>query len=226
VPSTLIGLVVFVISLAPGLVFVVTRQRVAPQPDMSVLQETAELVCVSLLLDVVVLGGFGIVRALFPGATPDVGQLVRHTDDYLHTSYLRVALWGLALLAIAVVLAALAGAGLARKAIARIPGVRLNPATTPHESASSAWWLLFAEEPNRRVHVGCNLEDGSFVSGWLASYNTTISETADRDLTLAAPISYRAKGVADATELAGTSAVVVSARKITLLFVSYQNDGQ
>lgn len=215
-PSTLLGLAIFVICLAPGLAFIMARQRVAPQQTVSALRETAQLVCVSLVADVAVLAVFGVVRSVWPEHTPDVGRLVRQPGEYLRESYVSVAWWTVGLLAAATLLTWVAGSG----RLLRL--VRL-PASAPHESATSAWWLLFQDKPGRRVHLGCVLDDGSYVSGWLASYNTSINESGDRDLTLAAPIRFRAKGAREATELADTSAVIISARTVALLFVSYQS---
>jgi hypothetical protein len=209
VPSTLLGLVVFAVCMAPGLVFVLARQRVAPQLQVSPIRETARLVCVSLALNIVVLMLFGSVRALWPSITPDVGRLVRETGTYLKESYVAVTWWAVGLLALATALAAVAGSVSTRHA-------------APHESASSAWWLMFDERPGRRIHVGCALEDGTFVSGLLASFNTSIDETSDRDLVLAAPIRFRAKDTTTLTELKDTSGVIVSARRVTALFVTYQ----
>lgn len=223
-PSTLVGLAIFVTTLAPGLVFVLARQRVAPQQTMSVLRETAQLVCVSLFLDIAVLIAFGIVRIIWPMGTPDVGRLVREPGRYLRESYLLIAWWSLALLAVAVALAALLGSGTARRLLSRLPWPRVRPTVDPHESAVSAWWLLFDEKPGRRVHVGCTLADGTFVSGWLAAFNTALNESGDRDLTLAAPIHFRPPGATAGSALANTSAVVVSASRISLMFVSYQAD--
>lgn len=218
-PSTLLGLAIFVICLAPGLVFITARQRVAPQQTVSVLRETAQLVCVSIVADIAVLALFGVVRSVWPDHTPDVGRLVRQPAEYLRQSYVSVTWWAVGLLALAALLAWAAGAGGAWRLL------RL-PSTAPHESATSAWWLLFQDVPDRRVHLGCVLNDGGYVSGWLASYNTAVTETGDRDLTLSAPIRYRAKDAREATELADTSAVVVSARNVALLFVSYQATGR
>lgn len=223
-PSTLAGLAIFVVSLAPGLTYVMTRQRVAPQQTMSAIRETAQLICVSLFLDTAVLILFAAIRAVWPTATPDIDRLVKAPAAYLRDSYLLVWTWAVALLAVAVAIAALIGSGAARATLSKLPGLGIGPAVTPHESRVSAWWLLFQPKPGRRIHVGCSLDDGSYVSGWLAAYNTTPDDTADRDLTLAAPLHYRPKGATAAEELANTSAVVISARKITLLHVSYQVD--
>jgi len=209
VPSTLLGLVIFVVCLAPGLAFVLARQRVAPQLQVSPIRETARLVCASLALDVLVLILFSAVRALWPSITPDVGRMVREPATYLKASYLTVTWWTLGLLALATALAALAGS------------LRFRH-VTPHESVSSAWWLMFDEKPGQRIHLGCAMEDGTFVSGTLASFNTSIDETSDRDLVLAPPIRFRAKGATDPAALTDISAVIVSASRVTTLFVSYQ----
>lgn len=173
-------------------------------------------------MDTAVLAAFGGVRAIWPHSTPDVGRLVRDRSIYLRTSYLLVFWWSVALLAVAVALAAWVGSGAGRRTLARLPGVSLAAQADPHESRLSAWWLLFRDQPGVRVHLGCNLVDGSFVSGWLLSYNMATDDIADRDITLAAPIHYRPPGALEANELPRTSAVVVSARQLSVLFVSYQ----
>ncbi len=223
-PSTLAGLVLFVVALAPGLVFVLAQQRVAPHQTLSAFRETAVVVCVSIAVDAVVLAAFAGVRAIRPHGTPDVGRLVRDPSVYLRESYLLVFWWSVALLAVAVALAAWVGSGAARRALSRLPGVSLAAQADPHESRLSAWWLLFHDQPGVRVHLGCTLVDGSFVSGWLLSYNMSADDVADRDITLVAPIRYRPPGASEVGEVTRTSAVVVSARQLSVLFVSHQTD--
>jgi hypothetical protein len=222
VPSTLAGFVLFAIGLAPGLAFVLAQQRVAPHQTLSAFRETALVVCVSLAVDVVVLAAFAVMRAITPPGTPDVGRLVREPVTYLRASYLLVFWWSVALLAVAVALAAWVGSGTARRIVSRLPGVSLAAQSDPHESRSSAWWLLFREQAGVRVHLGCTLVDGSFVSGWLLSYNMSADDVADRDISLAAPIHYRPPGASEANEVTRTSAVIVSARQLSVLFVSHQ----
>ncbi|WP_189213735.1 DUF6338 family protein [Actinokineospora fastidiosa] len=214
-PSTLVGLVIFVAGLAPGLAFVLARQRISPQRAVSAVRETAQLVFVSLALDLAVLVVFGVVRAVWPSVTPDVGRLVREPGAYWRESYLLVTWWSVGALVLAIAAGALVGA----RTVGRMLG---RPDPRPHESRASAWWLVLQEAPRRRVHVACTLDDGSYVAGWLASYNTDVAETGDRDLVLAAPIQYRPAGAANSAELVRTTAAVVSARKIALLLVSYQ----
>lgn len=220
-PSTLLGLVVFVVSLAPGLVFVLLRERVAPQRVLSVFRETSVVICVSLAADAVVLMIFGVLRAALPTLTPDVGQLIRTPTDYLRASYVLVSWWSLGLLVLATGIAGLVGSGALRRGLSRLPRSPVSPVSLPHEAGVSAWWLAFRNQPGSQVHVGCVLTDGSFVSGWLLSFSNQADDIADRDLTLASPIKYRPAGCDTVVEQMGVGSVVVAARQIALIFVSY-----
>lgn len=71
------------------------------------------------------------------------------------------------------------------------------------------------------MYVGCVLTDGSFVSGWLLSFSNHADDIADRDLTLSSPIKYRPAGSDTVVEQVGVGSVVVAARQIVLMFVSY-----
>lgn len=88
----------------------------------------------------------------------------------------------------------------------------------------SAWWRLFHEFDDSFIHVGCYLEDGSFLSGWLLSYAPDYRETADRDLTISAPVFFRPAGEADGAVLERVGAVAISARRIVSLLVTYVED--
>lgn len=220
-PSTLLGLALFVVLLAPGLAFVLARERRLPERSLSVFRETAVVGCVSLAADLVVLAGFALLRVIAPGLTVDVGALVRAPGAYLRTGYLAVFWWSVALLAVATGLAVAAGSGLLRGLLVRTGLRRLAGPVGVHDSGASAWWLLFNEHPDTDIHLGCLLDDGSFVSGWLHSFSTLSTDTADRDLTLAPPIQYRPPGTDETTEIPRLGAAAVSARRISLLLVSY-----
>jgi hypothetical protein len=71
------------------------------------------------------------------------------------------------------------------------------------------------------VHVGCALADGSFVSGYLVSHSRLVDDSPDRDLVLGPPITFRPAESDVAVQREGVGAVVVSARQIAVLFVSY-----
>jgi hypothetical protein len=221
VPSTLLGLTLFAVLLTPGLAFVLARERHRPERSLSAFRETAVVACASLAADLVALAGFAAIRAVAPGLTPDIGQLVRTPGNYLRIGYLPVFWWGVVLFAIATGLGAAAGSGLLRRVVARGPLARLAGPAETHDSGVSAWWLLFNEHPEAEVHVGCLLNDGSFVSGWLHSFSNLSSDSPDRDLTLAPPIRFRPVGSLEAEDIPRLGAAAVSARQVSVLFVSY-----
>ncbi|KPC86244.1 hypothetical protein ADL35_12210 [Streptomyces sp. NRRL WC-3753] len=205
-PSTFTGLVLLVVALLPGLAYTAVRERGRSERRVSVFRETGAMVFASAVSDLTVLGVFAVVRTVWPSATPDTGRLVREGGGYAQAHYAQLALWGVGLLAVACVLAAVAG--------------RWAPGR-PHPAVMSAWWVLFEHwHPGKRDHLGCLLEDGSYIEGVRASFNTSSEDSPDRDLVLVQPIRYRPPGAAEARPY-DADAVCVSARRIVAMFVSY-----
>ena len=228
-PTSLVGLLLFVGLLAPGFCYLLRREREVPNRPVSVFRETVTLVLTSLACDAAVAVGFGLVRVLLPRQTPDVGALVRGPSSYGRQHYATLAWWALGLLAVACLLATvMASADFSAKVGAglhRVPGLGWLAPPARGVRFRSAWWRVFKDHPHRghRIYVGCSLEDGSYVAGWLFSHAVDYEETADRDLVLGAPLRFRPAGAEDreAPELENVAAVVVSARRIVELFVTY-----
>jgi hypothetical protein len=210
VPTTLVGLLVFLVLLVPGFAYTLRRERVASSRDVSVFRETVELAFVSVVADAVVLLLFAGARALFPSLTPDPRQLLRDPGRYGLDHLGLVAAWGGGLLVVAAALATLAA------------GPPFRRRKREHEAYASAWTLLFSEHPGARIYVGCLLDDGSYVTGRLRTYSRASEDDEDRDLTLTGPISYRGPGDTNAAVLPDVGAAAISARRLTLLTVSYQ----
>ncbi len=221
-PTTLVGLVLFVVLLAPGLTFVVRRAVTQPVQKLSVLRETAGLALRSLVCDALTLLLFGAVRAAAPTHTPDAGALVRPHSPYLRQHYYYVLLWAGGLLLMACVLAMSAARLQTTAAVGRLTGSRPVRWLVPEASVTTepAWWVLFNAQPASRCYVGCTLDDGTYLAGFLYTYSPDSDETADRELTLTGPIEYRATGSADTAELT-VGAIAISARKVQYLTVSY-----
>jgi hypothetical protein len=206
-PNTLTGLLLFVILLLPGFVFVMTFRRVRPERRPSALQETAEIAFVSVLSSLIVLGGFAIVRAFAPTRTPDVSRLIEHPRDYLSEHFPLVVYWSLGLLFAACGIAALVGWLIGYRPV--------------HPSVMSSWWTLFEHwQPGTTRHIECLLDDGSYIAGQLGDWSTLGDDSPDRDLILAAPITYRPAGSTD-YHLHPVSVACISARRIVAMFVSY-----
>lgn len=212
-PTNLTGLVLFLTLLAPGFVYQRRHARDVPAYDRSALAETAAIVLVSVLADWVVGVVFLLFARLAPHAVPDV-QALRGDPAHLTRNALSVALWGAGLLGLATAL----GHGLA--AVRR----------TDNRAERPGWWWAFQAYPARhrihdyvdsRIYVGCRLRDGSHVAGTLLSHSRMSAETGDRDLLLRGEIRLRSSGATEETTLPEAHVMIVSARDIVWMTVTY-----
>jgi hypothetical protein len=80
---------------------------------------------------------------------------------------------------------------------------------------------LASKSLKKRVFLGLDLRDGSYVSGYLDWFSTDINETADRDVMLAAPITLIRNGLKADVEF---ERILVSARDIVRIFVDYLSE--
>jgi hypothetical protein len=225
-PTTLTGLLLFVVLLLPGFAYAIGKEQHSVAHRPTPFRETAAVVAASVIFNISVLVIFAIVRALWPAITPDVGALVRDPGIYLRGGHGRIAhyglvsIWAIGLLALASLFAYTA----TLPSIRRTVGGVLGP--YPGDSDASGWWILFEKwEQKRKIHIGCILDDGSFVEGTLGSFSKESDDSPERDLILVQPISYRPTGAAT-PELYKCSAACVSASCIMVLFVTYADEGE
>ena len=210
-PSTVGGVLIFVTFLIPGFLSYLQRRRSVPQRRLSSLVEVATFVTVSAATNLAALLVFVAVRLITPRHTPNVEALFTKGMQYIDPRVGYMLAWALALLGVSSLLAVLVG---------RRVGFlgRLAPVIVD----VSAWYQVFEDAPEgSRVFVGCDLSDGTYVSGYLSWYNTDVDEVADRDLVLAAPITVKAAGKSSRSAF---SRIILSAREITRLSVSYLAD--
>lgn len=222
-PTTLTGLLLFVALLLPGFAYVVGKERNGTGQQLTPFRETAAAVAASISFELIVLAIFALIRTLWPSQTPDVGALIRDSRSYLlggsgHAGhYGQVALWATGMLALSVFLAYLATLPRARNLAAKALG------PYPHNSTISAWWLIFETwQEGRDIHVGCVLDDESYVEGWLGSFSREADDKPDRDLVLTPPILYRPPGASEARPYE-CGAVCISASRIVEMFVNYSD---
>jgi hypothetical protein len=217
VPTTLVGLVVAITLLVPGFIHHTQRRARVQQRAASTLVETANLVTVSTLTNGLALALFAVLRAWQPDHTPDVARIFRDGSEYTADQISYLATWGAGLLLLSSALAFLLGA---RPEWLERFSARFAPTLVD----SSAWYQVFEAVPDKRTYVGCDMRDGSYVGGFLDWYSTELEETADRDLVIAEPITYRPPENGDDREIQGFSRLVISARDIVRLYVSFVDD--
>jgi hypothetical protein len=222
IPSDLTGLLLFVILLCPGFAYNSVRARRRPDRQLTSLQETVIIVTASLVALVATGVVFAVIRALLPAATPDVRAALFSTHAYLQAHYVRTAWWAAAFLAVAILGAIGVAEAQESQWVSRSRFLR-GLAAPPGPSTQSGWWIAFRPglEAGHQVHVGCTLDDGSYVSGRLRSYSQVAEDTADRDLVLRAPITVRPRGAAEAREIPNVTWMTISARHIVTMAVTY-----
>jgi hypothetical protein len=227
VPTTLTGLLLFVVLMLPGFGYLVGKERHGTERRLSPFRETVAIVAASVTSELIVLLLFASVRAVWPSITPDVGALVRNSSTYLRGGpaesghYRTVAAWGVGMLIAASLLAYLATDPKIRRLAERVTG------PYPHDSTVSGWWILFERwAGTRRIELVCMLDDGSCVRGQFGSFNTSADDSPDRDLILQRPIYYRPPGSGSQEVPYPAAAVCCAASRIVALFVNYFEPNQ
>lgn len=221
-PTTALGLLIFVVLLAPGLTYSAYRAASKPVDKPSALRELGGIALRSVACDLIALIAFAGVHAWRPAWTPDVAALVRDPKKYLSQEYGALFWWGLGLLAFACLLALLAASVAASDWWARATDSGPFSWVTPQGGVTneSAWWGLFTAYPDKRVYVGCTLDDGTYLGGWLLSYSPDSDETENRELVLTGPLAFRGPDAEDTGTLE-VGGVTISARHLQYLTVSY-----
>lgn len=215
-PSTVVGLLIFVVALAPGLVFLHGLERRLPGKQLSVFRETVSIVIVGVVCDSFVLVLFAIFRMALPGQSPDIGSLIRDTQNYWQKHYALLLWWGVGLL-------------LAACAVGLLLGTKWDADFFTEESA---WWDILVKAYNESpgaesVLVYCELADGTLVAGAIRSWNVNSRDIPDRDLVLQRPIYRRLtkdaspEGTSEAHYQPSIAVMAVSARQIVSISATF-----
>jgi hypothetical protein len=184
IPSTFLGLVLFVASLGPGYVFLATTERRRPRRDQSQLAEAVQMAVIGAMAS-----GAAALAVLGTGVL-DRACLSKEGSHYFLLEPLR----GLGALLLFFLLAYL-GAWLG----ARIWCLGL-PKT--HHPAATGWQLAFADRRSDRSDVTVltiEMVDGRRVTGVLGDFTGTADD--DRELVLVSPLAVQAAHDAEPIEL-------------------------
>jgi hypothetical protein len=215
VPSTLGGLLLFVVIITPGFIYQVQRRRHVSARQTSVFIETSGVVLVSVLTNLIAIGVFAVLRWRLPTHTPNVGRLFHYGWEYVRLRPGYLLLWLMLLMGISCI-AAIALAAF------RIPTVfgKLGPVIQD----ISAWYHTFDEDSQipegTTPFVGVELNDGAYITGYVAWFSTEPEENPDRDIVLGGPMTMRTKGGTPQEVL--FPRLILSAKDIQRIWVSYQ----
>jgi hypothetical protein len=219
-PSSLLGAVLFLFLLAPGLAFVLRRERAVPEAQRSAFRETVQVVAASAISLFVTGLLLTAARVVWPDHTLNVRGLIRAPKTFFLDHHVQVTWWAVASLSAATLLAWVA-------ADRRLPSSRiarwftrskvvraLNGPSAPIKR-SSAWYVaahLFDGDEQGLIQVGAQLDDGTYVVGYLDHYNIDTGESPDRDMLLHGPLGLvTADGKKHNLEATYT---VISARRV------------
>ncbi|MER7244672.1 DUF6338 family protein [Kribbella sp. NPDC000426] len=235
-PTTLTGLLLFVVLLLPGFAYQVGKERRGTERTASVLRETGAVVAVSVASEAAVL----IATSWLWSRHIDFGRLVRQPRTYWHCHPATLLWWAIGLLAAAIAVAYMVtlfrGARVPRwghRVAGWLKQIRIKNhrpvfvalrwtwrrITFVHPSTMSAWAALFRDANAFEMLVEIRLIDGAWVSGSLMSYSTIGADTSDRELILGPPIKWRGPKGKDLHNYP-VSNVAISARQISAMFVA------
>jgi hypothetical protein len=225
-PSSLLGLVLFVVLLAPGFAYGLRHERMVPQRQSSPFRETLRVVFASVICLTITGLIFAGLRWLFPERTVDVGALVRDPGDFARSMHVELAWWFLALIALATALGAIAADRRLARVVQRVgrwkPARWVTASSKTDIQRTSVWNTILRLYEGRDpgpVDVGAQLDDGSYVRGWLYTHSVRTIDDENRDLVLHAPLFLT---TAAGTEVKlNTQFMVVSARRIVRLDVTH-----
>ena len=207
IPGNLVGLLLFVLAVAPGWVWVRVAERRQVLPDRSTLLEAAQLVATGVVFTtaaaIAVLGiGTGV------GWLPDLREITAVGSTFLYEEPYRSGLTLVAILGLSLV-----GA----YGAARIVYRGQEPSLVP---AGSVWRDVFGEGgAGRPIFVSTTLVDGRVVDGYLYSYSTD-ADGGDQDLALQEPIHVWSGEPAQRMRVPAHRAVL-RAEQIVAMWVRY-----
>lgn len=215
-PTTVVGLLIFISIIAPGLSFVFVIESRLPKRRLSVFRETVSIAAIGLLCDATVVLAYVLLKNFQPSWGFDFGALVRNPTDYWSAQYGAILWTSVVALAIACILGATLGRFWNASAF----------------SESSGWWSMFKEAYEEvtgveSVLVFCELADDEFVVGALRSFNTDSIDNLDREIVLQAPLYHHPRAsnpdenANEASLIENVGLTAINAHQLKQIWVSF-----
>lgn len=226
IPSTPVGVALLLILIAPGLAYVLRREKSVPTGPRTAFREALQVIFVSVasLTSVGLLAA--LVRVIAPDHTPNVRGLIRDPGPFFRDHYVQLVWWSLGLLAAATLFAwVMADPRVISKLqdFSRWHRITWLTGSSKEDIAEvSAWWRIFYElKPagTGLTCVGVLKDDGSYVQGSLVSCTSGGLDYDKRELIITAPLVYvTTDGVQRPLE---AQMVLIAGRNISRLDVTH-----
>jgi hypothetical protein len=222
IPSSLWGLVLFVVLLAPGLAYVIHHEQVVPARSHTAFREGLRVVFTSIVCLTITVVLAAILHGLLPTRTPDISGLIADPVSELAGNRVWYVWWAVGALGFATVL----GWALAHPRFIdgsdRLKGTKVGRwftgATDLDIASVSAWYTVFdsflREVGGQDVDIGAKLDDNTYIEGRLRSFNPDPTENTDREMVLEQPLYCTVDGERKALD---RQYVIISARRILRL---------
>lgn len=215
-PATWLGVLLFVLFIAPGLLFDLLTERRRTGASESTFREISRVVLASIAFSGAGLAILLALRQLFmPGWLIDPDTFVRDGARYASGNYQVISLTLVLGVSIALALAIISHFALARGGGARI-------------RKRSAWTRVFKDDrpKNTFPYARIRLDDGSIYSGRVQDFTADL-ELDDRELVLRPPFLRAKIGDGALTALPDyVERVVISGSKVQALSVIYWPEQQ
>jgi hypothetical protein len=229
VPTTFLGLVFFVTLVAPGVCYLVRKERRRGERKLSALREIATVVLVGFVCDVFVISALILLRGLTPGLAPDLVRFVQSPAEYSTQHPALIWWWSLALLAVACLIGFILGGfdieGLGdeeeesdKASLGRRLSSRLGMGIGSVQFVSA--WDKFLTAHGSDVQCSIVLDDDTWLGGTVLWFNTDLDESPNRDLVLVKPVLYRGPDETIPQELPDDY-VMVSAGRIQYVGITH-----
>jgi hypothetical protein len=192
-----VGVALLLILIAPGLAYVLRREKSVPTGPRTAFREALQVIFVSVVSLIIIGLLAALVRVIAPDHTPNVRGLVRDPGPFFRDHYVQLVWWSLGLLIAATLFAwTMADSRVVDKLQDFSRWHRITWLTGASEediTEVSAWWRTFDElkPPGTGLTcVGVLKDDGSYIQGSLVSYSCGGLDNDKRELILTAPLVY------------------------------------
>ncbi|GAA0478862.1 hypothetical protein Ade02nite_40480 [Paractinoplanes deccanensis] len=198
IPSTPVGVALLLLLIAPGLAYVLRREKVVPTSPRTAFREALQVVFASVA-SLAVIGLLAtLLRTIAPEHTLDVRRLIQAPGPFARGHHVQVAWWSFGVLAAATLLAwVMADPRIIRGLhwlSTHKPFTWLTGASNSDIAEISGWWRVFDDrrpKDTAKVDVGVLKDDGTYIQGTLVSWTAGGLDYDKRELVLKEPLRYQ-----------------------------------